>query len=451
MLCGGGKEGRNEKKSKRKEVESERETNPLKMTKRKEKTELDIMSVKPREKAMSVDPEMMHYEAELGRGSCARADLLLRIGCGASIVITNPKGEDPEVREERMRKFVQIVGELAKQFTLFKLEQIPREENVKADHLSKIASSAADCGTRMITVLSDNTCILGQDVLILNEGVGWRNDIRNYLTKSILPEEKIKASRIQARALGYCLIGGVLYKRAFSQPFLRCLSREEGAYVLQELHEGACGSHGQKNQDLVGRDEGYATFHICSTSQANGQVEVTNRTLVRGLKASLERAGGGWVDELQSVLWSHWTSPKEATRETPFSLVYGTEAVIPVEIGMETHRVQNYEETYNNELMREALDELEEKIERAHLRMEVNRTLMKSAYDKQVRKQNFQVGDLVLRQADALKKRDKLESNWEGPYRVVKVIRGGAYELEDLEGHKVLRPWNVCYLKKFPV
>ncbi|KAK6145185.1 hypothetical protein DH2020_022005 [Rehmannia glutinosa] len=103
---------------------------------------------------------------------------------------------------------------------------------------------------------------------------------------------------------------------------------------------------------------------------------------------------------------------------------------------METHRVQNYEETYNSELMREALDELEEKRKRANMRMEVNRTLMKSAYDKHVRKRNFQVGDLVLRQADTLKKRDKLESNWEGPYMVVKVIRGGAYELEDLEGHK---------------
>ncbi|KAK6142935.1 hypothetical protein DH2020_023283 [Rehmannia glutinosa] len=57
------------------------------------------------------------------------------------------------------------------------------------------------------------------------------------------------------------------------------------------------------------------TQHFTSVAhpQANGQVEVTNRTLVRGLKARLERAGGGWVDELQSVLWSYRTSPKEAT------------------------------------------------------------------------------------------------------------------------------------------
>ncbi|KAK6123247.1 hypothetical protein DH2020_043004 [Rehmannia glutinosa] len=110
---------------------------------------------------------------------------------------------------------------------------------------------------------------------------------------------------------------------------------------------------------------------------------------------------------------------------------------------METHRVQTFEETCNNELMREALDELDEKRGKANLRMEVHRTLMKSAYDRQVRKWNFQVGDLLLRQANALKKRDKLESNWEGPYKVLKVIIGGAYELEDMEGHKVLRPWNV--------
>ncbi|KAK6163872.1 hypothetical protein DH2020_000736 [Rehmannia glutinosa] len=134
-----------------------------------------------------------------------------------SMLVTHQVSGDFEVREEKMERFVRIVGELAKQFTLFKLEQFPREENVKADHLSKIASSTMDCGA------------------------DWRNDIRKYLAQSILPEEKRKASRIQARALGYCLIGGVLYKRAFSQPFLRYLSKEEGAYVL---HEGACGSHG---------------------------------------------------------------------------------------------------------------------------------------------------------------------------------------------------------------
>ncbi|KAK6163864.1 hypothetical protein DH2020_000728 [Rehmannia glutinosa] len=289
-----------QKKSKRKGVESERETNPLKMTKKKEKEEPDMMSVKAQEELMSV---------ELVAGDSTKVTRIgTQLGPELATAITSFLRENLDV----FARSAEDLGEVDP-------EQFPREEKVKADHLSKIASSITDCGTRMITVLSDNTCVLGQDVLVLNEWADWRNDIRKYLAQSILLEEKRKASRIQARALGYCLIGG------------------------------------------------------------------------------------------------------------------------------------NYEETYNNELMREALNELEEKRERANMRMEVNRILMKSTYDKQVKKRNFQVGDLVLRQADALKKINKLESNWEGPYKVVKVIRGGAYELEDLEGHKVLRPWNVCYLKKFHV
>ncbi|GMH16344.1 hypothetical protein Nepgr_018185 [Nepenthes gracilis] len=65
-----------------------------------------------------------------------------------------------------------------------------------------------------------------------------------------------------------------------------------------------------------------------------------NRTLLHGLKTKLEDAGGSWVDELASVLWSYQTTPKEPTRETPFSLCYGTEAVILIEIGFSSFRVK---------------------------------------------------------------------------------------------------------------
>ncbi|KAK6137733.1 hypothetical protein DH2020_028525 [Rehmannia glutinosa] len=179
-------------------------------------------------------------------------------------------------------------------------------------------------------------------------------------------------------------------------------------------------------------------FTAVAHPQANGQVEVTNRTLVRGIKARLDRAGGGWVDELNRVMG-----------ETPFSLVYGAEALIPAEIGMETHRIHTFEEDRNEELMREALDELEEKRQRAYLRMEASKGIMKASYDKRVKKRNFQVGDMVLRRADALKLVGKLEANWEGPYKVVRIAAGGAYELENMAGQKVPRPWNVCHLNQF--
>lgn len=60
----------------------------------------------------------------------------------------------------------------------------------------------------------------------------------------------------------------------------------------------------------------------------------------------------------------------------------------------------------------------------------------------------FQVGDLVLRLSDALLDIGKLEAVWEGPYKVIRVLGEGSYELEDLTGKKLPRPWHVSHLKK---
>jgi len=67
--------------------------------------------------------------------------------------------------------------------------------------------------------------------------------------------------------------------------------------------------------------------------KSNGQVEATNKTLLGTLKKKLDRQKGLWVECVPEVLWSYRTTVRTPTGETPFSLSYGTEAVIPVEIG----------------------------------------------------------------------------------------------------------------------
>ncbi|KAK6163313.1 hypothetical protein DH2020_000177 [Rehmannia glutinosa] len=87
-------------------------------------------------------------------------------------------------------------------------------------------------------------------------------------------------------------------------------------------------------------------FTSVAHPQANGQVEVTNPSIVKGIKARLERAGGGWVDEPHSVLWSHRTTPKRQT-EKPHLVWYMESSRYTVEIGMESHRIRNFEEELN--------------------------------------------------------------------------------------------------------
>ena len=67
--------------------------------------------------------------------------------------------------------------------------------------------------------------------------------IISYLKDRILPEGKGEAKKLRVRLTRYVLLNDALYKRGFSQPYLRCLSPEEANYVLREVHEGACRNH----------------------------------------------------------------------------------------------------------------------------------------------------------------------------------------------------------------
>lgn len=84
--------------------------------------------------------------------------------------------------------------------------------------------------------------------------------------------------------------------------------------------------------------------------------------------------------------------------------------------------------------------------------METSKSKMKAAYDRNTRRRKSGVGDGVLRQAGALKKTRKLEANWEGPYKVITVLSGGAYELADEEGRLVAREYKpsqeITYVSK---
>ncbi|XP_073041936.1 uncharacterized protein [Primulina eburnea] len=118
-------------------------------------------------------------------------------------------------------------------------------------------------------------------------------------------------------------------------------------------------------------------FTSVAYPQSNGQVKVTNRTLVQGLKVRLGNAKGNWVDELPSVLWAYRTTPREGTKETPFNLVYGNETVLPAEIGLESARVMFYDED-NGARRATDLDLLEEKREAARFTWKLIRTTMHS-------------------------------------------------------------------------
>jgi hypothetical protein len=141
--------------------------------------------------------------------------------------------------------------------------------------------------------------------------------------------------------------------------------------------------------------------------------------------APLEKAKHAWVDELPSVLWSLRTTPNAAYQETPFFLVHGAEAVLPVKITHEAPRIATYDENTSNEALQYDVDALKEARVVALARATQYQQSLRNYHSTRVHPRSFVVGDLVLR----LKQdgHGKLELPWLGPYIVTEVIPGGAY------------------------
>ena len=118
--------------------------------------------------------------------------------------------------------------------------------------------------------------------------------------------------------------------------------------------------------------------------------------------------------------------------EISFSLVFGTEAVIPTEVGLPSYRVENYAEQGNNVAL---LDFLEEKRDQVVIRSAAWKHLVAKYYNSRVRPRSFLPRDLVLRRVFQNTQElgvGAFGPNWEGPYKVIRVVRSGVYELEDL-------------------
>lgn len=67
------------------------------------------------------------------------------------------------------------------------------------------------------------------------------------------------------------------------------------------------------------------------------------------LKKKMKEANSVWVNDLQQILWSYQMTPRHATSETPFTLTYGFEAQVLVEVLQPTWRALEYEEKSNEE------------------------------------------------------------------------------------------------------
>ena len=165
----------------------------------------------------------------------------------------------------------------------------------------------------------------------------------------------------------------------------------------------------------------------------------------------MEKAKGRWVEELPSILWIYRTTPS-STRETPFSLTYGVEVVIPLEIGLLVIRMEYYDSVTNETSLATDLVLAEERKDLALIHLATYQNGLQRMYEKRVNSRELAVGDLVLRKVIGSRRdatHGKLRPNWEGLYKITSVVGAGAFRLEGPNNTPVKRPWNICNLKKY--
>ncbi|XP_071694720.1 uncharacterized protein [Rutidosis leptorrhynchoides] len=260
-----------------------------------------------------------------------------------------------EAHDESMQKYLKLLQELEVDLDLFQITQVSRTLNKKADALSKLATLTFSHFKKEIWIEEVKVKSIEEDSVsaaVEEEEQSWMTPIIEFLTKGTLPIDSSEAIKIKMKAPLYLLNKGILYRKSFLGPHLRFLNPTQAESIIREVHEGMCALHsGHKTVASKIMRLGYywqsmyrdaaefegnpfsdwcqelnikQTFTSVAHPQANGQCEVTNRDIVLGIKARLGLCRRGWIDELPNVLWAHRTTPKGATNETPFSLVYGS-------------------------------------------------------------------------------------------------------------------------------
>ncbi|XP_020977986.1 uncharacterized protein LOC110271420 [Arachis ipaensis] len=396
--------------------------------------------------------------------------------CDSLLVVQQIRGEF-QVKDPLLEQYWLIAKDLISNFSSFTILHVHREQNVRADILSKLAATRADTQT---STLSQHTLTKPSIELLYIENINhlhdWRKHFLEYIRTCIIPRDEPNPQQFRRKASFYTKIAGELYRRGFSQPLLKCLNKDEAREVMDEVHEGVCGNH-IRRRALAAKivRTGYywptmkrdciAKVKACDKCQKHEAISTTtaevlhsmeakaaNRVVLQAIKRKLDNAKGEWAELIPEVLWSFNTTIHNTTGETPFKLVYGSEALIPVEVGIPTLRVELYNEQQNINVRNAELDLAEEDREIAAIKQRAQKKLAERKHNKRVVPRTFVESDLVLKRTEEARRppaHGKLAANWECPFRVVKVLGMGAYQLQTLQGNTIPENWNISSLKMY--
>ena len=159
-----------------------------------------------------------------------------------------------------MAKYVSRVKQRLGNFSVWKLEHVPRDCNDEADALVSVAASLPIVETIFLPIYYQPSSSIAPSQVSQVEKIlpSWMDPIIHCISTGELPSEKDQAHKVQVQSARFSLIDGQLFKRSLGGPYLKCLTPEQGHYVLAELHEGICGNHlGRRTLAHMAHTQGY--------------------------------------------------------------------------------------------------------------------------------------------------------------------------------------------------
>ncbi|OMO57947.1 Integrase, catalytic core [Corchorus capsularis] len=362
----------------------------------------------------------------------------------SALVIYQMKGEW-QARDPKLVLYKNYVSELVKPFEKVTFHHLPREDNQMADALATVASMfriGANTEIRPIHVQTKNLPAHVMSVEDEPDGNPWYFDILQYLKRQVYPEHATEVNRrtLRRMASGYFLSGETLYKKSRDGALMRCVDSAEARKILKEIHGESYGGHSNgyglperiitDNASNLNRGLVEVTckqFKITYSNSTiyrpkmNGAVEAANKNIKRIIER-MTVTYRDWHEKLPFAFHAYRTCVRTSTGATPYSLVYGMEAVVPIEVEIPSLKIYRELRLEEDEWIQERIDQLnliDEKRVTAICHGQLYQRRMERAYNKKVRPRQFKEGDLVLKRIfpDQRDPRGKWTPNWEGPYK----------------------------------
>ncbi|XP_052479495.1 uncharacterized protein LOC128034714 [Gossypium raimondii] len=398
---------------------------------------------------------------------------------------------DWEVGDSKLIKYHDLVAELVKEFYEVTFNYFPRKENQLADALATLASVfKANRETEIMPIQMSiyETPTHCFSIKEESDGRPWFHDILEYIKNQRYPEQANENDKrtIRKLAVGFVLDGDILYKRGKDQVLLRCVDAVEAKKILEEVHEGICGTHATgftmarqimrldyywltMENDCIGpisqkASNGhrfifvvidYFTKWVEATSFAN----VTKAAIKHHNSSPYRSKMNGAIEaankNIKRILRKMAETYKDWHEKLPLALyAYRTSAVLPIEVEIPSLRVLMETKLEESEWVQARYDRLN-LIEGKRLKVifhgQMYQKRMITAHDKKVRPREFREEELVVRKILPIQKdfRGKWSPNWEGPYVVKRAFSRGALILTEMDGKELPNPVNSDAVKKY--